>query len=152
MHLVGAFHRPISVCNKPSLLDLDNSHTGLKGKMSDDEINKAIAEFLGWTRFENNTPSDDYGPKTREWFFPAGKHGQFKYAKSADGLPNYTEDLNACHAMESQLETEDRMKFASELYRLSGHPVEGGNSWYLLHATARQRCEALLRTINKWKE
>lgn len=106
--------------------------------MTDPEINAAIAEACGWSANKYNS---SYWTNART-----------KVVIHKTDLPSYCTDLNAMHEAENTLETEDRMAYTRKLYRDTGHPVEGGNSWYLAHATARQRAEAFLRTIGKWKE
>ena len=61
---------------------------------------------------------------------------------------NYAADLNACHEFEKSFnncevkwgEYRHNLMFTLERER------------HELHATARQRCEAYLRTLGKWKE
>jgi hypothetical protein len=73
----------------------------------------------------------------------------------ASGLPwvDFCNDLNAMHEAEKVL-TEHQWDEYERVLRL----VCDGCSYYegagkeLLHATARQRAEAFLRTIGKWKE
>jgi len=71
------------------------------------------------------------------------------------GPPNYPSDLNAVHELEDALPSELRHgenSYASWLWKITAHSVEGGSTWYVIHATALQRCEALLRTLNLWEE
>lgn len=107
--------------------------------MTDQEINKAIAEWCGWKIHPRETGlwlKDGRGVSRR--------------------LPNYTEDLNACHEAISKLTTWDEQKaYINELkwLALSEDFILAEEAlWKLMSATARQRCEALLRTIGKWKE
>lgn len=103
--------------------------------MTDQEIKKEIAEFLGFTDLHISPGSGQlYGREKPNH-------------RVRTTLPNYPEDLNACHDFEKLI--------------LKNEPVMGRNTYgYVLkdvagkhyyHATARQRCEALLRTIGKWK-
>ena len=70
------------------------------------------------------------------------------------GIPDYLHDLNACHEFEKVL---DKMPdihergvgicgaievYEDELLGICDHPIR---------ATAAKRCEAFLKTINKWK-
>lgn len=91
--------------------------------MSEREINIAIAEARGWT----DTPIVD------------GKYGQ------AD-VPDYCNDLNAMHEAEKVLLSEYGMNYCTRLTYLIGKSVYAS-----IHATARQRAEAFLRTLGKWE-
>ena len=92
--------------------------------MTDDQINIAIAESLGWKLLANN-----------RWTKPCGIYAD---------LPNYTSDLNACHEFEKALNTDDAHMYYWRLKQEIG--------WEYASATARQRCEAYLKTLNLWIE
>ena len=72
--------------------------------------------------------------------------------------PNYPEDLNAVHKVEKKLSAREKGDYASRLFSICNVP--GANTeqqerdgWFIhIHATAPQRCEAILRTLGKWKE
>ncbi len=56
-------------------------------------------------------------------------------------IPNYPEDLNACHAMEETLRGSVLRSYGRCLATVKGdHAAD-----YDWHTTARQRCEAFLR-------
>lgn len=89
--------------------------------MSDDEINKAIAEACGWK------PS-------------VGCH------------PDYCVDLNAMHQAEkviAEIGVNKWWEYAGNILRRNPTPFGAETA---IHATARQRAEAFLRTTGKWKE
>jgi len=94
--------------------------------MSDDEINAAIAESLGWSLV---------GTSIR-----AGRPPGADYVGS-EFIPNYCNDLNAMHEAENAILDTDLF------YHYSLH-ISGP----LLRANARQRAEAFLRTLGKWEE
>jgi hypothetical protein len=105
-------------------------------EMTNDQINIAIAEACGWKYIAFN----------RGW------------VETGDGetqcvIPNYCNDLNAMHEAEkwmiSNLRLLDFWQFAEELKRIV--PANLGDDSYI-HATARQRAEAFLKTIGKWEE
>lgn len=103
--------------------------------MNDQEINIAIAEACGWTVRRVGSgligkPKSEQGP--------------------LDELPDWANDLNALHEAEKMLPDEVRMNYRFQLQRVVSRTYEE-NSW-LISATARQRAEAFLRTIGKWKE
>lgn len=104
--------------------------------MTDNEINVAIAEACGWE------PTTDGGVT---W--------------DADGKaivtpPNYCANLNAMHEAEQALANMNildrvdlRPDYTNMLWLISAK--DGG---YPLMATARQRAEAFLRTVGKWRD
>lgn len=71
---------------------------------------------------------------------------------NVSALKKYCNDLNAMHEAEkwmiSNLRLLDFWQFAEELKRIV--PANLGDDSYI-HATARQRAEAFLRTIGKWE-
>lgn len=95
--------------------------------MTDDEINKAIAEACRWKLLANN-----------RWTKPCGIYAD---------LPNYTADLNAMHEAEKVLVGKNNWELCEYVHKL--HTAT--NSW-IAFATARQRAEAFLKTLNLWKE
>jgi len=68
-------------------------------------------------------------------------------------LPDYLNDLNAMHEAERTLTDNQRMHFRGELVEMM-RPKYGFESACLMaiHATAKQRAKAFLRTLNLWKE
>lgn len=93
--------------------------------MNDEEINIAIAEACGWK------------------ICPFGEPLQPKTWRSALDLPDYCRDLNAMHEAEKTLNGT-----AMRVYEALLNPDDG----FAIHANARQRAEAFIRTIGKWKE
>lgn len=61
-------------------------------------------------------------------------------------IPNYLNDLNAMHEAERVLTSDLRIDYLEEVSAFTG---SYGAS---LYATAAQRAEAFLRTLNLWKE
>jgi hypothetical protein len=103
--------------------------------MTDEKINIAIAEACGWTGFNPDNIPDCLQYTARS---PSGKWGL---------IPDYCNDLNAMHEAEKVFTTALYCRYINELCDLT---IKGNNSMYM--ATARQRAEAFLRTINKWEE
>jgi hypothetical protein len=98
--------------------------------MSDDEINAAIAESLGWSLA---------GTSIR-----AGRPPGADYVGS-EFIPNYCNDLNAMHEAEEFLSGNSWIGYVNTLADIEG-------TLFGIRATARQRAEAFLRTLGKWKE
>lgn len=104
--------------------------------MTDQEINKTIAEFCGW-KYEFNGDHED-----PEWYWipPNNPDGN-------GNPPNYCNNLDAMHEAEKNLFTTnnwDACAYESALQKET-------TSW-AWHSTAKQRAEAFVRTIDKWKE
>lgn len=92
--------------------------------MSDQEINIAIAEACGWAHA-------DVEP----------------YA-----FPDYCNDLNAMHEAEKVLVEIGVNKWWTYAGHILRHNPSPFGAETAIHATARQRAEAFLRTIGKWEE
>jgi hypothetical protein len=90
--------------------------------MTDDQINEAIATASGWKGC----------PECNDLIC------------EDNFIPNYCKDLNAMHKAEWSL-TDD------QLWRMAREIERNDEQWYF-RATARQRAEAFLRTLGKWKE
>jgi hypothetical protein len=110
------------------------------GEMTDEQINIAIAEACGWHCNQFGLWGIDF----------------------ADGVsgspPNYCNDLNACHELEKMLDDKQLARYAQQIIgsarrkmnipdHESHYPIP-----FIISATARQRCEAYLKTIGKWIE
>ena len=127
--------------------------------MKPEEQRIAIAEACGWKH--NNGEKPNYGGTYRQagWTSPNGVFIASTWeTKTASGIPDYLNDLNACHEMETVLTREQQ-----KVYEVVLREVVSGKSgfWYVphacevfavAHATAAQRAESFLRTIGKWKE
>lgn len=95
--------------------------------MKEEEINKRIAEVCGW-KLEKHY-----------WLTPEGCEA-FTW-----DIPDYCNDLNAMHEAEKMLKEKQTHAYACELNEKVWY-------WGLIHATARQRAEAFLRTRRRWEE
>ena len=114
--------------------------------MNKDEMRIKIAESCGWTDLR--------------WIGAAGEKELYgKPAVRPGGIcvPDYLADLNAMHEAEQTLWEKDwtsRHDFVDQLARIISptHGYHQQSGLDLLDATAAQRAEAFLRTINKWEE
>jgi hypothetical protein len=95
--------------------------------MTDEQINAAIAEACGRKR----RPDGD-------WYPDNGTAG-------TQAILNYCADLNAMHEAESILTEDQLWVMARQIER------NWEDQWYF-RATARQRAEAFLRTLDKWED
>jgi hypothetical protein len=104
--------------------------------MTDEQINIAIAKACGWTDCSNVDGS--------LCGLPAGVtslNGRYSF------IPDYCNDLNAMHEAEKIFDTALYCRYINELCDIT---IKGNNSMYM--ATAVQRAEAFLKTINKWED
>jgi hypothetical protein len=99
--------------------------------MTKEQINIAIAEACGWKYVNNETHAPD---------------GSFWWSKELE-IPDYCNDLNAMHEAEKTLTYAQGGDMTLWIQRMTcaGYGPQ-------LFATAAQRAEAFLKTINKWEE
>lgn len=98
----------------------------------------AIAGVCGWTRIRECSCKE----------VPRGYH----CGKDVDNhLPDYLADLNACHEMEKALTLGQCVIYNRWLECFENTDItSAGCVRWNFHATAPQRCEAFLRTLNLW--
>lgn len=140
--------------------------------MKPEDQNIAIAKVCGWKlKWQNVGGGDlfDSKPKGHSWevWIPPAIWYQSKeglaFTRDRESWnpqpPNYLNDLNAMHEAEKILEwTPERAgrmtDYALALYKIVGLEVLDyvETSAVLLRATASQRAEAFLKTLNMWKE
>lgn len=102
----------------------------------------AIAEACGWKRHSEL----DYA-----WCAP--HQSDCPLVAELIPVPDYLNDLNAMHEAEKKLSPKDCYIYNANLCKLMGDwtPQSSAPNW-VFHATAAQRAEAFLRTLNLWKE
>ena len=114
--------------------------------MTNEQINAAIARECGWTDCRVIQKATSDGCKSVAYGIPNG----YGYDVIC---PFFATDLNAMHEAEkwmiSSLRLLDFWKFSEKLKQIV--PANLGDDSYI-HATARQRAEAFLRTLGKWEE
>lgn len=125
--------------------------------MTDTEIRILIAEACGWRCHRNLAIASTHLP-TVHWSKPDGSpaHDWPVTGNGVGLLPDYPNDLNAMHEAEKVLTEEQRSDYveiiasniSEEICDLDPRKAE----WMLATMTARQRAEAFLRTLGKWKE
>ena len=111
--------------------------------MSDQEINIAIAEALGWTEVTDNRKFHQCPTG-----FPPNSEGTLAY------VSDYCGDLNAMRKAETGLNEAKYDGFQKHLLEIVSPKTHWSDMAItrIVSATARQRAEAFLRTIGKWKE
>jgi hypothetical protein len=104
--------------------------------MTDEQINEAIALYLGWRGVVSDPILGVMGVP------PVGNECDIPRIKNA----MWTKDLNAMHEAEKTLAD-------ANMYVMEYHikAMVKGHGFYF-HATARQRAEAFLRTLGKWED
>jgi hypothetical protein len=131
--------------------------------MTSEEINRAVAESVGfnWWAVEKGG-----------WYYRQGgagytnrieEAGRYTEADARKELvrgepmgvhaippPDYCNDLNAMHEVEKTLTDEQHRLFRSYLGEAVGDVAYFCRK--IISATARQRAEAYLRTIGKWRD
>ena len=100
--------------------------------MTNEQINAAIAEVCGWTEIG----SCDCGFKISG--MPPYRSAHKKH------IPDYCADLNEMHDAEKACRVDRNWIYLNELDLVCRVDA--------VYATARERAEALLRTLGKWKE
>lgn len=115
--------------------------------MTDEQINKAIAEACGWKFVPEYCHGEDQPPEFTT-VTPDGRHLCGYY-------PDYVDDLNAMHEAEKYLDDEQWLEYMLNLQDvLCCNPDR--SKWTVcrenMSATAHQRAEAFLRTLNLWTE
>jgi len=114
--------------------------------VTDEEINEAIALQLGWAKCA-------CGDIRCGVWFPRGT----SHPNEAElGVPSFCKDLNAMRQAEMVAlgGSTAWLEFAVNLMRVleAEQMSELDGMTRILQATARQRAEAFLRTVGKWKE
>jgi hypothetical protein len=129
---------------------METLHKGIK--MTPDKQRTAIAEACGWRECWINQNGE-----------PWGFLGALHYSQS---LPDYLNDLNAMREAEEVLAESQQSEFADRLN--TSHKVADltypepntrgfrkalfSEAFHLIHATAAQRAEAFLKTLELWEE
>ena len=106
--------------------------------MSPEKQRIAIATACGWTDCHFPLASNVSLPFTERVLCGIPPHSTIHKP-----LPDYHNDLNACHEMEKVLTYEQFDDYYIELAKRMVRPF---------HATAPQRCEAFLRTLGLWED
>lgn len=99
--------------------------------MTNEQINKAIAEACGWTYAEIINDG-----------------GKLMYGQTE--VPMFCSDKNAMWIAEAHLTPDQQAEFVYQLSEIVA-PITG-DPWLLIHASAFSRAKAFLRTVGKWEE
>ena len=117
--------------------------------MTPDQIDRAIAESLGWTRVRVIPPHPN---RTYEGAMVVGRPPE-KSTDRSPIVPNYYNSLDACAQFEKTLPG-DAVEYCEKLCEVTG--AEPNDRVFLcrevITATAPQRCEAYLKFVNLWRD
>jgi len=98
-----------------------------------------IAEACGWTFITSD-------PKYPHGLPPKGKHNTY-----TSPLPDYLNDLNAIHEAVKRLPQNLKPRYFACLCTVVSGAISLHGYAEATEATAAQRCEAFLKTIEKWE-
>lgn len=112
--------------------------------MTPQQINEAIAKACGYKnlRYDWINGSD----AIKDWIHDDGI-----------GIPNYAYSLDSMHSAEDMLSDKQVQSYVDQLCLVTDAKLSkncndyGINYWSVYHATAPQRAEAFLRTLNLWQ-
>ena len=93
------------------------------------EINPRYTENGAWIASTNTTDGIEWG---------------------THGLPDYLKDLNAMHKAEQVLDREQRNRYINVLDEMFEYDDPAAHDFEWCCATAAQRAEAFLKTLNLW--
>lgn len=113
--------------------------------MNDEEINRAIAEHLGWKWFDHPDTRERTKTFTLSDKWVLNPAGELVFPHS---VPNYCGDLNAMHEAEKVLTDVQCLFYPDNMREVITEHDASRRTW---HSTARQRAEAFLRTVGKWR-
>jgi len=109
--------------------------------MTDRKLNIIIARACGWKSKEETNGEPWLWQRIRK----------DKMIESRLEPPDYCNDLNAMHEAEKMLAPKNWNRFSEKWWDYYNHLLDG-DVHKAIHATARQRAEAFLRTLGKWEE
>jgi hypothetical protein len=129
--------------------------------MNDEEINRAIAEHLGWIWWAIEKGGWYYRQGGAGYTNRIEEAGRYTEADARKELvrgepmgvhpippPNFCGDLNAMHEAEKVLTDVQCLFYPDNMREVITEHDASRRTW---HAAARQRAEAFLRVVGKWR-
>lgn len=117
----------------------------------DDQI-IAIAEACGWLDIHRGSRKG-IRVANGKFFWATKDAPSINYGREYSHVPSYLNDLNAMHEAWQLLTPSQKILFEDYLHNVVVGDAEyhrNDDAPYITNATARQRAEALLRTVGKW--
>ena len=116
----------------------------------------AIAEACGWLSVYRCSRKGN-AAKDGCTYWGSKDTDSINYPRIFEEVPDYLNDLNAMHEAEKVLQFSQQYEYASRLMQTMGLPRNDPDRslemiYKSIHATASQRAETFLRTIEKWKD
>lgn len=121
--------------------------------MPDQEMNIAIAKACG--RLRRVMTDEEWKLRYKKWCAePDDPHAELTCPSTHEGtVPDYCHDLNAMHDAPHNLSLRQYADYGECLTRIVASDNSANSTGYgVFDATARQRAEAFLRVIGKWRE
>ena len=110
--------------------------------MSPEQKRIAIAMSLGW---DEESARRGFETTVRE-------QDGYTYSQISTKLPDYLHDLNAIHEAVKTLPQNLKPRYFAYLCTVASGVISLHGYSGATEATAAQRCEAFLKTIDRWKE
>jgi len=138
-HLCAHYRAKIGSCARGYETINDQKRTMIT--MNEEKQIIAIAEACGWRAIHK-----PFGKPYKVGYNPNGE-------ANLQQLPNYLNDLNAMHEAEKLLHDDDiRCEFVDHLtFTVDGMWADAKRRFECATATAAQRAEAFLKTLNLWE-
>ena len=115
--------------------------------MTPEQQQIAIAKTCGWTAEQD---SNGYWRATNQKSGHASELWLSERNVWSQGIPDYSNDLNACHEMEKVLTHDQRIDYMEWLGLCSDD--HWYKVWAYVHSTAAERCTAFIRTLGLWEK
>jgi hypothetical protein len=114
--------------------------------MTNEQINAAIAKACGWEDITESVAPAEFQRRATGMLRDHGNRTPTKQ------IPNYCNDLNAMHEAEKVLKGYEQI--ATYVWHLENRSEDWSTDEHMMatHATARQRAEAFLKTLERWEE
>lgn len=118
--------------------------------LNPEQQNEAIALVLGWKK---KPTTGLMTGDNRVWICP--DYSRWHEFTMTREIPNFVNDLNAMYIAEAWLSDEGSRKFFDELNwvvaRSDKQDCKRGPLWCMFHASAAERAEAFLKTLDLWE-
>lgn len=122
-------------------------------------MNMTLADVTGLLKRKDGEVVEYQRPDTQFRVFQRVRFPDSSVRPCYIDIPDYGNNLDAIHEAETKLTNEQRryyVKVLVSVHPLKYSPFEGDDNWmkvfFLVHATASQRREAILKSVGRWWE